>query len=575
MAYNKLNKKKYRHKGGSLFGRRRKNKKASINNNRNAENNNRNAENNNRNAENNNKKSDDKNKNNDISVEPNNNEPNNVVNENNTNNNEEESYNFKETLQKGFNKYSTVRDKIGKEKVSNMLGLTELNEDNENKEKAQMLKDKQLKIQKKSEGLAKSPAEHLLDVFYNFGYNIVSMYIYITTTMINLPNSTLETIIPEKDGCHLLFGDKSTCKKKIKCLFKKCTILEDKTGYILDYKKMQEDKASRDQKGGLKDHLDESCEYKSISCNPHEKTNYNKKMPMSLLPFLTNSSKEAITTEAKKFKDELLPVLSRVNQIKFIGGTYKRNMIGGDSQDRNSLAQSNMLYKIIKDHMNIKGAYKFLLLMKMMEIIYGDVSEEEFHIEESREDEKMKLFNKKPEVVHIPFPFEHALLDTPAERLECLMVHLLGETPEDFDNNPTLKTCFSCKSCTLMGQSSKVIRGLYEELVNGVNLTFSQIFDTLFNVFSKAMTISNITSDKLAIQMLLNYRLNHKAVNIGNLRDELSPNHNYSDSLLMIPKMSIKNGVDVENNDIFKQNRYVYAYLKSMETEYVQLLVFC
>ena len=420
-------------------------------------------------------------------------------------------------------------------------------------------------LQKKSENLAKSPAEYLLDVFYNFGYNIVSMYIYITTTMINLPNSTLETIIPEKDGCHLLLGDKTTCKKKIKCLFKKCTILEDKTGYILDYKKMQEDKASRDQRGGLKKHLDESCEYKSVSCNPHEKTNYDKRMPMSLLPFLTSSSKEGITTEAKKLKDKILPLLSKVNQIKFVGGNYKLNMVGGaDRQNRNSLAQSNMLYKIVKDHMNIKGAYKFLLLMKMMEIVYGDVSEQEFHIEESREDEKKKLFNKKPEVVHIPFPFEHALLDTPAERLECLMVHLLGETPEDFDNNPTLKTCFSCKSCTLMGQSSKVIRGLYEELVNGVNLTFSQIFDTLFSIFSKAMTISNITSEKLAIQMLLNYRLNHRAVNIRNLRDELSPNHNYSDALLMIPKMSIKNGVDVENNDIFKQNRYVYAYLKSM-----------
>ena len=46
-------------------------------------------------------------------------------------------------------------------------------------------------------------------------------------------------MIPEKNGCKLLFDDERICKKKIKCHFKKCDVFEDKTGYILDYKKKE------------------------------------------------------------------------------------------------------------------------------------------------------------------------------------------------------------------------------------------------------------------------------------------------------------------------------------------------
>ena len=86
----------------------------------------------------------------------------------------------------------------------------------------------------------KDPKYHALDTVKNSLLNILGFFAYFTTFMFNVPNSNLETLIPEKDGCKLLFNDELTCRRKIKCLFKKCDVTEDPVGYLLEYKEKQQ-----------------------------------------------------------------------------------------------------------------------------------------------------------------------------------------------------------------------------------------------------------------------------------------------------------------------------------------------
>ena len=81
----------------------------------------------------------------------------------------------------------------------------------------QLMIDKE-KINKKQAILSsKSIMEHILDIISNGLLSILGFYLYLPTFVLNIPNSNLETLIPEKDGCKLLFNDETTCKTKIKC----------------------------------------------------------------------------------------------------------------------------------------------------------------------------------------------------------------------------------------------------------------------------------------------------------------------------------------------------------------------
>ena len=202
------------------------------------------------------------------------------------------------------------------------LGMSSNNNDDDpaKKKSDEKLKDKLMKLQKKAEIMAtKSPAEHLLDVFYNFSYNIKNIYTYFIVSMINLPNNTLENVIPEEGGCHLIFKDKSTCKKKIKCFFKKCNVTDDQTGYMLNYKDEQEAKSMKIQRGGLKDHLDKNCKCNGISCKPHPAINYNSTKPLSFKPFIMGKiDKKNMMNYLKQFNVNLL---NRINKFNFVGGS--------------------------------------------------------------------------------------------------------------------------------------------------------------------------------------------------------------------------------------------------------------
>jgi len=448
-----------------------------------------------------------------------------------------------------------------------LLGMGNNNDDPQKKESAEKLKDKMMKLQKKSEILAtKSPAEHLLDVFYNFSYNIGNIYTYFIMSMINLPNNTLENVIPEEGGCHLIFKDKSTCKKKIKCFFKKCNVTDDQTGYMLNYKDEQEAKSMKVQSGGIDKHLDKDCKCKGTSCKPHPEVDYRSVKPLSFKPFIMGKvDKKYMMNYLKQFNVNLL---NRINKFNFVGGssTTSGNGDGGSEQ-------TFIMKRVIEDHLTLEDIYKFLWLYKMMEVVYNNIDEDVEKVKESQKNENSQLFMNKDEITHIPFPFNHALLDTAPERIECLMAHLLDETGNDFEHNPTLKTCLSCKKCTLMGQSSKVISDLYEDLMSGVKTTFKQIILSLFDVFMNAMNITSLTSKQLAMLITLNYKVNDRDVNVYELNDILGDNIMYRDALFMIPEMKLSDDIDVKNNEIYSSNRYVFAFLKAMQIEKVLLSV--
>jgi hypothetical protein len=113
-------------------------------------------------------------------------------------------------------------------------------EDDINKKRAMMSakRAKQMAISA-STGL-KSPVMHLMDYMLYTLYTMMSIFIYYPTYWVNLPNSTLEELIPTNEGCKTLVGDERLCKKKIKCLFSDCSLFEDPVGYKLDKKRERE-----------------------------------------------------------------------------------------------------------------------------------------------------------------------------------------------------------------------------------------------------------------------------------------------------------------------------------------------
>ena len=54
--------------------------------------------------------------------------------------------------------------------------------------------------------------------------SVISLLFYIPTYLLNVPDNTLENLLPD-GSCKFLFNDEEMCKNKVKCLFKDCTKL--------------------------------------------------------------------------------------------------------------------------------------------------------------------------------------------------------------------------------------------------------------------------------------------------------------------------------------------------------------
>lgn len=58
-------------------------------------------------------------------------------------------------------------------------------------------------------------------------YTTLNTIIYWPTYLYNIPELSIEAILPRKKTCKNLLGDEKICKKKLKCFFKECNILDD------------------------------------------------------------------------------------------------------------------------------------------------------------------------------------------------------------------------------------------------------------------------------------------------------------------------------------------------------------
>ena len=84
------------------------------------------------------------------------------------------------------------------------------------------------------EYMKKPPLMKLADHILYTLYTLAGIFIYYPSYFANIPDNTLENIVPTDGGCKILFGDERVCKRKIKCFFKKCSMMEDPIGYKLD-----------------------------------------------------------------------------------------------------------------------------------------------------------------------------------------------------------------------------------------------------------------------------------------------------------------------------------------------------
>lgn len=134
-----------------------------------------------------------------------------------------------EALQKQLG--DKVPQGVSKEMAGQVLQGASQNMD---KKKAEMAAKRAMQLATSAASANKSPTQHLLDYILYTLYTMMGIFIYYPTYWVNLPNTTLESVIPTAEGCKTLIGDERICKKKIKCLFRKCSLFEDPIGYKLD-----------------------------------------------------------------------------------------------------------------------------------------------------------------------------------------------------------------------------------------------------------------------------------------------------------------------------------------------------
>ncbi len=163
------------------------------------------------------------------------------------------------------------------EKAANMIG-----------------KDNIQNITKAGERYKTMPLLMLVDLIKYTVLTVAGAFIYYPSFLINMPNSTLEEIVPTKEGCKDLFGSELICKTKIKCLIKKCSMFEDPEGFML---KQKSSRVKVNKKGGSK--------RKRITYKRDKVHTYLKSLPKSMVRKLNKIHKNDVK-HAKKYHKNLI-----------------------------------------------------------------------------------------------------------------------------------------------------------------------------------------------------------------------------------------------------------------------------
>ena len=159
-------------------------------------------------------------------------------------------------------------------------------------------------LQSSIQSMNKSPMSHLMDSLLYTLYTLAGVFIYYPSFLINLPDSTLEQIIPTEDGCKVLFGNELVCKRKLKCFFKKCSMLEDPIGF-----KLLKDIEQSKQSGKAKNY--QSRKIQKIQLGGKNKTRKYRDHPyMKYVPFIVKKAmKKAYKQQVRQYKKLLKQVM--------------------------------------------------------------------------------------------------------------------------------------------------------------------------------------------------------------------------------------------------------------------------
>lgn len=144
------------------------------------------------------------------------------------------------------------------------------------------------------EYMQKSPMMKLADHLLYSLYTLAGVFIYFPSYFANLPEDNLENIIPEKGGCKILFGDELTCKKKLKCFFKNCSMTDDPQTWANERTKLKNtSKKGKVLKGGRRLHKQYSMK---------KKKNYFKYIPHKIQQMMKQKQKKEIKEYYQLYK---------------------------------------------------------------------------------------------------------------------------------------------------------------------------------------------------------------------------------------------------------------------------------
>lgn len=389
----------------------------------------------------------------------------------------------------------------------------------------------------------KSIIRLFFDMFMNTVLNLTALYMYFPSLMINLPNSSLDNLLPDDGQCQLLFGSKENCRKKLKCFFMDCNVLQDKKGY---YDERMKD--SKNMKGGkAKTKNPEACfsNFDATLCsrcgNKNSQSGGEANVDYSLASLMTGTvdTKEDNSVNIENFK-ELMHTFVPLKKCN-----------GYDENPSLVLLYRNIIYT----HLNHVSIYKFLCVYEMMDTLFKDIYED--IIEEM--DEIYDSMYVKGEEVKIVWPVSGAILDIFDERIEGLKAQIFDtETEESNKTDVTKKNWIPCKNCTLRNTAGKAWQKLLDDLSSGEKFKLDYYIKKMFDVFVKKFDYDKFTIDQFLGLFDLNYNYFmepsfHPLMNDPNFR-------NY---MFMIPKMKPKKETLDGDKNILQDFKYIYAFMRN------------
>ena len=462
----------------------------------------------------------------------------------------------------------------------------------------------------------------LIDLIKYTMLTVAGAFIYYPSFLINIPNSTLEEIVPTKEGCKNLFGSEAICKTKIKCLIKKCNMFEDPEGFRLK---------QNTKKGGSKK---KRITHKRKKVHP-----YLKPLPNSMIRKLNKIYKKDVQNAKKHYKTMLkyikyggramknehiniatcknkhnqvlcsnrekvdydIPVADNILGLRnTLGGLSSLTQKGGANpsnnrkitlfikrKEKNNKEKMNerleqdsgvaiqdfnrMIESYIKEYLNKESCLKLLVSYKALKNIYGDLD----RVEKEKNSKKSALsfMNKTDSGIAVPFPWGTSnITTTPEDRINCLIKHLtsMNLTDEEMTSDMYNK-CFVCKNCTLLGTSMKVWDNLFDsmftdrrsELKNHVNFLYNTLKSSkVFEFESNYDEITNKNSDYAYKYYATCFDYMHKYIDNENTFKK-EKNQEIKDYILGIPKFKSvsSDAIDENMRNTVKQ---IYATLESL-----------